>query len=85
MEPTTVVHLFGHLQGDFALRVVFTDTDQTVATLANQLQAWGPELYPHPDPAATVRNEAGIVLEPTATLAQAGLHAGDIFSTVRPP
>ena len=75
-----LVHLFGHLQGDVVLRVVFIDTGQTVETLANQLQAWGPELYPHPITAATVRNEGGMVLEPAATLTQAGLHAGDIFS-----
>ena len=75
-----VVHLFGHLQGDVVVRVVFIDTDQTVVALANQLQAWGPELYPHPIRAATVRNEGGMVLEPAATLTQAGLHAGDIFS-----
>jgi hypothetical protein len=80
VQPTVVVHLFGHLEGDVVLRVVFIDTGQTVEALANQLQAWGPELYPHSVPAATVRNEGGIVLELAATLTQAGLHAGDIFS-----
>jgi hypothetical protein len=74
-----LVHLFGRLEGDFGLRVVVVDTDQTVAELADQLQAWGPELYPHPK-AATVRNESGAVLEPASSLAQAGLNAGDIFS-----
>jgi hypothetical protein len=75
-----VIHLFGHLQGDFVLRVVFIDDRQSVEALANQLQAWGPDLYPRPIPAATIRNEEGIVLEPAATLTRAGLHAGDIFS-----
>jgi hypothetical protein len=80
-----IVHLFGHLQGDFVLRVMFIDTAQTVGTLADQLQAWGPELYPHPSTAVTVRNECGTVLEPTARLHEVGLHAGDIFSVERAP
>jgi Toluene-4-monooxygenase system protein B (TmoB) len=75
-----IVHLFGHLGGDFVVRVVFIDTDQTIEALANQLQAWGPELYPSPVPGATVRNENGVVLDPAATLAEAGLDAGDLFS-----
>jgi hypothetical protein len=78
-----IVHLFGHLQGDFVLRVMFIDTAQTVGTLADQLQAWGPELYPRPSGEITVRNEGGTVLEPTATLHAVGLHAGDIFSVGR--
>jgi hypothetical protein len=75
-----IIHLFGHLQGDFVVRVMFIDTAQTVETLADQLQAWGPELYPHPSTAVAVRNEGGTILKPKATLQEVGLDAGDIFT-----
>jgi hypothetical protein len=74
------IHLFGHLQGDFVHRLMVIDSDQTVEVLANQLQAWGPQLYPPRIPATTVRNESGAVLEPSATLTQAGLRPGSIFA-----
>jgi Toluene-4-monooxygenase system protein B (TmoB) len=75
-----LVHLFGRLQGDFVHRLVVLDTDQTIEALANQLQAWGPQLYPSPVPETRVRNESGAVLEPSATLTEAGLCAGAIFT-----
>jgi hypothetical protein len=74
------IHLFGRLQGDFVHRLMVIDSDQTVEVLARQLQAWGPQLYPPSRPAATVRNESGALLEPAATLTQAGLRPGDIFA-----
>lgn len=77
---TVLIHLFGLLSGDVVYRLVFMDTDQTVEALVNRLQAWGPELYPQSVPAAIARNEWGAVLEPAATLKQAGLSAGQIFS-----
>ena len=75
-----LIHLYGRLQDDFVHRLMVIDTDQTVDVLANQLQAWGPQLYPRPIPATRVRNESGVALEPSATLTWAGLRAGDIFS-----
>jgi Toluene-4-monooxygenase system protein B (TmoB) len=75
-----LIHLFGHLQGDFVHRLMVIDSDQTVEVMANQLQAWGPELYPARISETTVRNESGARLEPSATLAQAGLRPGDIFA-----
>jgi Toluene-4-monooxygenase system protein B (TmoB) len=76
-----LIHLFGRLQGDFVQRLVVMDTDQTVSVLAARLQAWGPRLFPPSSvPATTIRNEEGVPLQQSATLTQAGLSAGDMFS-----
>jgi hypothetical protein len=71
------VYLFGYLSDDVYGRVLVTPNDQTVASLAAQLTAWGPT----PErPGAAVSNEAGDVLDPALTIAQAGLANGDIFT-----
>ena len=46
-----------------------------------QLVAWG--LAPERDGPLTVRNEAGDILDPAATIAEAGLGNGDIFKVER--
>jgi hypothetical protein len=72
------VYLFGYLSNDFFGRVLVTPSDQTIANLAAQLTAWGPS--PDRPGSVTVTNEAGEVLEPALTIAQAGLGNGDIFT-----
>ena len=52
-----------------------------MAQLAGQLVAWG--LAPERDGSLTVRNEAGDILDPAATIAEAGLGNGDIFKVER--
>ena len=75
------VYLFGFASDDFLGRVILTPDDRTVAQLAGQLVAWG--LSPEPSASLTVRNEAGDVLDPEATITQAGLGNGDIFRVER--
>jgi hypothetical protein len=75
------VYLFGFANDDFVGRVLVSPDERTVAQLAAQLVAWG--LAPERGGALTVRNEAGDVLDPTATIAQAGLGNGDIFKVER--
>jgi hypothetical protein len=75
------VYLFGFACDDFLGRVILTPDDRTVAQLAGQLVAWG--LAPERNASLTVRNEAGDILDPEATIAQAGLGNGDIFRVER--
>ena len=75
------VYLFGFASDDFLGRVVLTPDDRTVAQLAGQLVAWG--LAPEWGGSLTVRNEAGDVLDPAATIAESGLGNGDIFKVER--
>ena len=75
------VYLFGFASDDFLGRVILTPDDRTVAQLARQLVAWG--LAPERSVSLTVRNEAGGILDPEATITQAGLANGDIFRVER--
>ncbi|HVU72824.1 MAG TPA: EsaB/YukD family protein [Mycobacteriales bacterium] len=75
---TVRAYLFGFLDDDFFGRVVVVPTDQTVATLAAQLAAWGPT--PERRGRVIVTDESGAVLDPAATVAEAGLVNGDIFT-----
>jgi hypothetical protein len=75
------VYLFGFASDDFLGRVILTPDDRTVAQLANQLVAWS--LAPGRSTSLTVRNEAGDMLDPEATITQAGLANGDIFRVER--
>jgi hypothetical protein len=75
------VYLFGIASDDFLGRVILTPDDRTVAQLAGQLVAWG--LAPERNATLTVRNEAGDILDPEATITQAGLANGDIFRVER--
>jgi hypothetical protein len=75
------VYLFGFASDDFLGRVILTPDDRTVAQLAGQLAAWG--LAPERNASLTVRNEAGDILDPEATITQAGLANGDIFRVER--
>ncbi|HEY3717448.1 MAG TPA: hypothetical protein VGL39_23230 [Jatrophihabitantaceae bacterium] len=75
------VYLFGYASDDFCGRVLVTPNERTVAHVADQLMAWGPA--PERGGSLTVRNEVGDVLDPTATIAQAGLGNGDIFRVER--
>ena len=79
-----LINLYGFLEGDFLGRVIVVDSGRTVQALADQLQAWGPDLYPRPIAAPSVTNEHGVVLDPASTLTEAGLSGGDIFQ-VRGP
>jgi hypothetical protein len=74
-----LIHLYGFLEDDFLGRVIVVDNDRPVGVIADQLQAWGPDLHPRRIPAATVTNEYGDVLDPTSSLIDVGLIAGDIF------
>jgi hypothetical protein len=75
------VYLFGFASDDFLGRVIVTPDERTVAQLADQLVAWG--LSPEQRGPFTVRNEAGDILDPAATITQAGLGNGDIFKVER--
>ena len=75
------VYLFGFASEDFLGRVIVTPDWHSVAQLAEQLVAWG--LAPERGGSLTVRNEAGDILDPAATIAQAGLGNGDIFTVER--
>jgi hypothetical protein len=75
------VYLFGFASDDFLGRVIVTPDERTVAQLAEQLVAWGPA--PERGGFLTVRNEVGDVLDPAATIAQAGLGNGAIFKVER--
>ena len=75
------VYLFGFASDDFVCRAIVMPDDRTVAQLARQLVSWG--LAPDRGGSLTVRNEAGDVLDPTATIADAGLGNGDIFNVER--
>jgi hypothetical protein len=75
------VYLFGFASDDFLGRVILTPDDRTMAQLAAQLVAWG--LAPERNASLTVRNEAGDILDPEATITQAGLANGDIFRVER--
>jgi hypothetical protein len=75
------IYLFGFASDDFLGRVILTPDDRTVAQLAGQLVAWG--LAPARNASLTVRNEAGDILDPEATITQAGLANGDIFQVER--
>ena len=52
-----------------------------MAQLADQLVPWG--LAPERAGSLTVRNEAGDILDPAATIAVAGLGNGHIFKVER--
>ena len=75
------VYLFGFASDDFLGRVILTPDDRTVAQLAHQLVAWS--LAPERVGSLTVRNEAGDILDPAATIRAAGLGNGDIFKVER--
>ena len=75
------VYLFGFASDDFVGRVIVTPDDRTVGQLAGQLLAWG--LAPERGGSLTVRNEAGDILDPAATIAHARLGNGDIFEVDR--
>ncbi len=75
------VYLFGFASDDFLGRVIVAPDDRTVAQLAAQLVAWS--LAPERSASLTVRNEAGVILDPEATITQAGLANGDIFRVER--
>jgi hypothetical protein len=75
------VYLFGFASDDFLGRVIVTPDGHSVAQLAEQLVAWG--LAPERGGSLTVRNEDGDILDPAATIAQAGLGNGDIFRVDR--
>jgi hypothetical protein len=75
------VYLFGFASDDFLGRVLVTPDERTVAQLAGQLVSWG--LAPDRGGSFAVRNEAGDILDPAATIAEAGLGNGDIFKVER--
>ena len=75
------IYLFGFASDDFLGRVILTPDDRTVTQLAGQLVAWG--LAPERSASLTVRNEAGDILDPGATITEAGLANGDLFRVER--
>jgi hypothetical protein len=75
------VYLLGFASDDFLGRAIVTPGERTVGELAAQLLAWG--LTPERGGSLTVRNEAGDILDPAATICEAGLSNGDIFRVER--
>jgi hypothetical protein len=78
---SAVVYLFGFMSDDFLGRVLVTPCDQTVGRLAEQLVSWG--WNPERRARFRVLNEAGTVLDPALTIAEAGLSSGDLFTVDR--
>jgi hypothetical protein len=78
-DTVLLIHLYGFLEGDFLGRVVVVDQAQSVGAVADQLQAWGLDLYPRRISEPTVTNEEGAVLNLASSLSEAGLSGGDIF------
>jgi hypothetical protein len=76
-----VVYLFGYMSDDCVGRVLVAPTEQTVGRLAEQLVSWG--WNPECRDRYRVLNEAGTVLDPALTIAQAELSNGDIFTVDR--
>ena len=72
------IYLFGYLRDDVLGRMIVTPNDQTIGRLAAQLTAWG--WAPERRGPFQVTNEAGEVLDPGLSIAQAGLDNGDIFT-----
>jgi hypothetical protein len=75
------IYLLGFASDDFLGRVIVTPQERTVGQLAAQLLAWG--LTPERSGPLTVRNEAGDILDPAATISEARLDNGDIFRVER--
>jgi hypothetical protein len=75
------VYLLGFASDDFLGRAIVTPEERTVGQLAAQLLAWG--LTPERSGPLTVRNEAGDILDPAATVSEAGLGNGDLFRVER--
>ena len=75
------IYLFGYASDDFLARVLVTPDERTVAQLADQLIAWG--LAPERGGSLSVRNERGDLLDPSSTIAAAGLGNGDIVTVER--
>ena len=69
------------MSDDFLRRFLVTPSDQTVERLAEQLVSWG--WNPEGRGPYRVTNEAGTVLDPQLTIAQAGLCSGDLFTVER--
>ena len=78
---SAIVYLFGFMSDDFIGRFLVTPSDQTVERLAEQLVSWG--WNPEARGPYQVTNEAGSVLDPQLTIAQAGLSSGDLFTVER--
>ena len=74
-----LINLYGFLEDDFVGRLIIVDDSQPVGSLAGQLQAWGPELYPSPIADPHVTNEQGEVLDSTSTILDSGLTPGALF------
>jgi hypothetical protein len=70
------IFLFGYLQDDFLGRVIAAPADQPVGRVADQLTAWG--WSPERRRSCTIRNEADEILDPQASLVEAGLGMYDI-------
>ena len=79
MRQPVLINLYGFLEDDFVGRLIIVDDSQSVATLATQLQAWGPDLYPSPIRDRRITNEQGTVLDPTSTISNSGLTRGALF------
>jgi hypothetical protein len=75
------LYLFGFASDDFVGRVIVTPPARTGGLRAAPRAAWG--LAPERGGSLTVRNEADDILDPAATIAEAGLGNGDIFKVER--
>jgi len=78
-----VIALYGFFENDFLGLVIVAMTDQKVGDLAEQLSGWVLDLrIERTGSSLEVLNEHGELLDLDATVEEAGLTAGDIF-TVR--
>jgi hypothetical protein len=78
-----ILRLYGYFEGDFLGLVIIAVGEQTVGDLAEQLSGWVLDIrMVRTGTALEVLNEAGDLLDLEATIDEAGLTSGDIF-TVR--
>lgn len=76
-----IIHLHGYFEGDFLGLLMIGVGDTKVGEVASQLAGWVLDLRVAPTELTSfeVRNEAGDLLDPQATLDEARLTAGDII------
>ena len=75
------MYLFAYLAGDVYGKALVAPEEQTLTELAEQLVAWS--TTPEDRGPFTATNESVAVLDPSASLTEAGLGNGDIVNVAR--
>jgi hypothetical protein len=75
------IYLFAYLADDVYGKTLVAPVEQTLTELAEQLVAWS--TTPEVRGSFTVTNESGVVLDPSASLTEAGLSNGCVVRVAR--